>query len=169
MAETAAVRRRAIISDCGRYRYALGRSWEQSVQSLVFCMLNPSTADAEQDDPTIRRCMGFARANGYGGIVVVNLFAFRATNPRDIPEDVWEAAGPENMRHLADMAYGRDVVVAWGANERATAAVTSPSLEAIRSFASKVYCLGVTKSGAPRHPLYVRGDQSLTPYVERAA
>jgi hypothetical protein len=71
----------ALISDCGIYRYMLTRKWEPSCYSLPIIMLNPSTADAREDDPTIRRCMSFARREGYGGIWVQNLFAYRATSP----------------------------------------------------------------------------------------
>lgn len=110
------VLKRAVISECTHYRYTLHRCWDESHYPLVFCMLNPSKADASKDDPTIRRCMGFARSNGYGGIVVINLFAFRATKPTDIPADLQEAVGPGNADHIKDVIKGHDVVVAWGAN-----------------------------------------------------
>ena len=77
----------AVISDCKRYRYRLWRIWNGSQSRLVFVMLNPSTADGEQDDPTIRKCVGFAERLGYGGIEVVNLFAWRATDPRRATRD----------------------------------------------------------------------------------
>ena len=74
----------AEISPCGLYRYSLTRKWEAWKGTVNFIMLNPSTADAQEDDPTIRRCIGFAKAWGYGGIVVTNLFAYRATNPKEL-------------------------------------------------------------------------------------
>ncbi|PXV54183.1 hypothetical protein SAMN04487785_11438 [Dyella jiangningensis] len=157
-----AIRTDAIISDCGRYRYILYRQWDASCDSLVFCMLNPSTADASQDDPTIRRCIGFAKANGYGGIVVVNLFAFRATDPKKIPLELVVAMGPNNVMHMREAAKGRDVVAAWGANPLAS--VTRPALQLLHAYANRVLCLGCTKAGAPRHPLYVAGEQPLIPY-----
>lgn len=86
------------ISECGTYRYWLCREWSPGLDSLVWLMLNPSTADATQDDPTIRRCMGFARRWGYGGITVVNLYAYRATNPRDLLTAA-DPVGPENDRY----------------------------------------------------------------------
>jgi len=112
--------RSAVISPCGLYRYRLSRQWTEPSYSLAFVMLNPSTADAEVDDPTIRRCIGFARREGYGGIEVVNLYAFRATSP----DDLWKAkdpCGPENEGHLisiarASVGYGTPIVCAWGAH-----------------------------------------------------
>lgn len=154
--------KRAVLSDDGRYRYALSRTWEPGVWSLAFIMLNPSTADAEIDDPTIRRCMGFARSFGYGGITVVNLYAYRATQPLDL----WRAedpVGPENDAYLrailADrQEHGVPVVAAWGANakpDRVAEVLAMPG-------AARLSALGVTKGGAPRHPLYLRGDSHLT-------
>jgi hypothetical protein len=124
-------------------------------------MLNPSTADHELDDPTIRRCMAFARAHGYGGIAVVNRYAYRATEPRELRKAV-DPLGPENLRIVGETCKDRDVVVAWGAFELDTDPVDlSILLSVIHSTARSVFCLGRTKSGAPRHPLYVRGDVAL--------
>ncbi len=127
-------------------------------------MLNPSTADASQDDPTIRRCIGFARDNGYGAIVVVNIFAYRATNPEALPSIADEAIGPANVHHLMTVCQGKDVVVAWGSHRRASSDITLPALKLLRAYASRILCLGNTKSGAPRHPLYVAAGQSLISY-----
>lgn len=145
----------ALISDCGLYRYRLRRKWTVHGGSLVFITLNPSTADGTDDDPTIRKCVGFARRLGFGGIVVLNLYAYRATDPRDL----WDAAdagidieGPENddviRAHCAHR--NRDsVVAAWGAHgDRSPRRVA-----VVRTLAPRLSSLGVTKSGAPRHPL----------------
>jgi hypothetical protein len=159
--------KRAVISDDGRYRYQLSRIWDPAVESLVFVMLNPSTADAELDDPTIRRCMGFARRDGFGGIHVTNLYALRATNPKDL----WTAedpVGPDNDAWLAEMfsevaGNGRPIVAAWGANakpERVAQVMRMQYSEGLVSF-------GVTKSGAPRHPLYLPGDAHFAPWRAR--
>jgi len=104
-AALAIAERTATLSPCGRYRYRLGRRWAQHRLSLplLFVMLNPSTADAEQDDATIRRCTTFAVAHGFDAMEVVNLFAFRATDPADL----WRAAdpvGPDADRHIAEAA-----------------------------------------------------------------
>lgn len=143
----------AIISDDGLYRYELRRVWDDG--TLVnFVMLNPSTADADRDDPTIRRCIGFAARWGYSGIVVTNLYAYRATRPRDL----WLAAdpvGPSNDSHLAAAVEGASVVAAWGVNARPDR--VADVLARIRR-TNEVSALGLTKDGHPRHPLYVRSD-----------
>jgi len=154
----------AIISPCGRYRYVLTRTWDDTLPVLVFCMLNPSTADASQDDPTIRRCIGFAKREGCGGIAVVNLFAWRATHPDQMPVLDDDKSGPDNHLHIADTVRGRRVVVAYGAHVSAHPWTVKPVLKVIRSFAAGLYHLGTTKSGAPRHPLYVRGDEPLVEF-----
>lgn len=152
----------ATISDCGRYRYDLTRQWGDE-RTLLWCMLNPSTADAEVDDPTIRRCVGFSRREGYGRLVVVNLFAFRATEPDELLRTT-DPYGPLNSRtigsHLADERVDR-LVVAWGAWFRQHSKrlwLTRPRIEGILP----TVCLGVTKTGAPRHPLYVKADEPFT-------
>ena len=118
-------------------------------------MLNPSTADASRDDPTIRRCVGFARRWRFGGVVVVNLFALRATEPRALREAL-RPIGRANDRHIRRAAARAAVVViAWGAHgvfgERARAVERMLSRRELR-------CLGRTRSGEPRHPLYLRRD-----------
>ena len=121
-----------------------------------FVMLNPSTADAERDDPTIRRVRGLARGLGYGRVVVANLYALRATDPKALrthPDPV----GPEGDRHLAALAGEvPDIVCAWGvhaAPERARAVAAL-----LGAAGARLWHLGLTKAGAPRHPLYVRRD-----------
>jgi hypothetical protein len=138
----------ATFSANGRYRYRLWRRWDRSRPVVVFVMLNPSTADADKDDPTIRRCIGFARAWGYGGIEVVNLFAYRATLPRSL-RAVDDPVGPENGRHIRRAVARADLVVlAWGAHARASRLLSLP----------RARCLGLTRAGQPRHPLYLRRE-----------
>lgn len=148
----------AVISDCGQYRYVLTRGLD--APQLPFIMLNPSTADATLDDPTIRRCKGFAEAFGFNGIIVMNLYAYRATKPADL----WKADDPigkENNWWLEDLAhYSKDIVVcAWGANARADR--VKEVTDIFKAAGTKLKCLGTTKDGAPRHPLYIKGDQPL--------
>lgn len=157
----------AIVSDDGLYRYALTRTWRLDVLPLCFVMLNPSTADALVDDRTVRRCMGFARREGAGGIRVVNLFAYRATSPAalrawGLVDDATNdpRIGPHNDRYLAALPAAERVVVAWGAFAAPGRIAHVVHLLALRP----LYCLGVTASGAPRHPLYVRGDAPLVPW-----
>ena len=161
-----AMRSDAEISPCGKYRYSLSRTWDVGAQPLVFVMLNPSTADAQIDDPTIRRCVGFARRDKFGGIRIYNLFAYRASDPSKL-KDVSDPFGPENMRRLDDLterakAQNITVVCGWGAN--VTDDQAWPFLNLARCSELPLYCLGRTKSGMPRHPLYVRGDQQLQEY-----
>lgn len=152
--------RSASISSCGRYRYWLERVWDDR-PTLTFVMLNPSTADAEVDDPTIRRCMGFGRREGAGGIVVVNLFAWRAAKP----SEALLTLGPENSGYLAIALNGSRVVCAWGAHRYAEyAGGAKPFLRQAEQQRVQLWCLGKTKSGAPRHPLYVSASQPLEPY-----
>lgn len=136
---------------------------------MVFVMLNPSTADAEVDDPTIRRCIGFARREGYDALHVLNLYAYRATKPADC-FGASDPVGPENDGYLgreftAAVGAGFPVVVAWGANARSdrVAAVLRLAPHALT-----LRCLGMTKGGHPRHPLYVHGDQPLVPFTQEA-
>ena len=152
----------AEISPCGTYRYRLERFWSGE-HALPFVMLNPSTADASNDDPTIRRCISFARRENAGGIIVANLFGLRATDPRSL-NVVEDAFGPENALHLDRLAgwafrAGMPIVAAWGAGS-----IRGASIKAMTIFkrnGCQVVCLGKTKHGFPRHPLYVRGDQPL--------
>lgn len=158
------ITREASISECGRYRYTLTRIWDDQRSSLSVIMLNPSTADADQDDPTIRRCIAFARREGFGGINVLNLFAFRATSPDDMiaAED---PVGPECSDRIdaalrRSAAFGLPVLAAWGAHgayQQRGEAVANRAAD----FGARLVCLGTTADGHPRHPLYVRGDQPL--------
>jgi hypothetical protein len=155
----------AALSDDGLYRYQLWRRWAEG-PTACWVMLNPSTADAEQDDPTIRRCIAFSKREGMGALTVVNLFAYRATDPADLLHlEHDEAVGPGNDDRIRDGAVGADrVIVAWGAllsRMRLRAAIVTTALLGVTD---QMWCLGTTKDGHPRHPLYVRGDQPLEVY-----
>lgn len=163
-AETDSIERRAAISDCGRYRYRLLRAWNTEQPRALFIMLNPSTADAEVDDATIRSCMRLARSWYYGGIEVVNLFAWRATNPREL-YDAADPVGPENDEHIEDaLAHTDFALCAWGAQKIAEHR-SSQVLDLIYGRRALLHCLGRTKSGAPRHPLYIK--TGTTPEIWR--
>lgn len=159
------VRSSAVLSDDGRYRYLLTRTWFLGAPKLTFVMLNPSTADASVDDPTIRRCMGFARASQFGGIRVVNLFAFRATDPKVMLRAI-DPVGPENDGYIYGACLDRTVIAAWGAN--ATRERVKAVGKILASANANVFSLGVTKANQPRHPLYVRGDQPFTEWSAAA-
>lgn len=149
--------RGATFSPCRRYRYRLWRTWGVGALDggrLLFVMLNPSTADAEVFDPTVRRCFGYAQAWGYSHLEVVNLYALRSTDPKGLWA-VDDPVGPQNDEHIALSLLAADLVIcAWGVNARAD------RVERFSQLAPEVErrCLGVTKAGAPRHPLYLRKD-----------
>lgn len=146
----------ATLDPTGRYRYLLTRSWNPDKGTALFVMLNPSTADAEQDDPTIRRCMGFVESLGFGELEVVNLFAFRATNPDELSHAL-DPIGPENDRFIRDAADERadKIIVACGSHgER----FIRDRIETVCTLLGKhaLYCLDFTNGNHPRHPLYCR-------------
>ena len=158
--EVCIVEKTARISGCGLYRYELTRHWGDSMSVCTFIMLNPSTADAEKDDPTIRRCIGFAKLWGYGGIKVVNLYAYRASKPKVLFTAI-DPFGPENAGTLAAAVKHSDLLVAaWGAWDVPTDA--RMILEGVQ-----MVCLGVTKGGSPRHPLYVPAVTQVQPFYVR--
>lgn len=163
----------AVISADGHYRYRLRRWWTEAPRFVRFIMLNPSIADATTDDPTIRRCVAFAQAWNYGGILVHNLYALRSTDPRVLGRhpDPW---GPQNDLHLTGGADPQDAVdltvCAWGANpmvelRRTTVAATRACevVDLLRLNGTVPHHIGLTKAGHPRHPLYVRGDTRPAP------
>lgn len=153
----------AVISACGNYRYLLRRVWNFDRPRALFVMLNPSTADAEVDDPTIRSCIRLANAAAYGSFEVVNLFAWRATDPKEL-ENPRDPVGAGND-HVIDAALTRcDVAIcAWGAN--GSAEQRGPIVRRmITNRKPEAYCLGTTKAGHPRHPLYIKTGTPLTAY-----
>lgn len=150
----------AELSECGEYRYRLSRIWDGAKRPLTFIMLNPSTADAEVDDPTIRRCMSFAEREKAGGIVVVNLYGYRATRPLDLFQAT-DPIGAGNDRALKRAAReAKSIVCAWGAN----APLNRVAYVRVLLDRHQLFCLGTTALGAPRHPLYLRRDQPLLRY-----
>ena len=155
------IERAATISVCGKYRYQLTRRWGGG-EILPFVMLNPSTADADVDDPTIRRCMGFARREGADGIIVLNVYALRATDPKELAKSP-DPFGPENdaaLSQLARCASRSRIVCAWGAHGGGS----NRHIALLMSSGASLVCLGMTKNGHPRHPLYVKNDQPLVPF-----
>ena len=149
-----------------RYRYHLRREWQPSPRRVTFIMLNPSTADARVLDPTIRRCVGFARAWGFGGVDVVNLFAWRSTRPEALRR-VDDPVGPRNQATIASALRESSLVVAaWGNEGRALEQAARVCRLAAR-LRTPLFCLGTTQSGQPRHPLYVRGAAPLERFAPR--
>lgn len=153
-----------VFSECRNYRYTLWRPPLDNARvhqdaPAVFVMLNPSTADEVQDDPTVRRCRGYSKDWGHNGTVVLNLYAYRSTDPNAL-KVVDDPVGPRNDDWLRIVAerYKR-IVCAWGAHA---------STERVKQFASiaqscgaELLCLGQNKDGSPKHPLYLRKDAPL--------
>ena len=148
----------AEISECGRYRYALWRHWDWSqghAGCVMFIGLNPSTADAVKNDTTISKCIGFAQRWGYGGIYMLNLYAFRATDPKVM----CAAADPWGEKNLEAFGYYRSrvglVVACWGSLEikhRPNLRWQSTIQSVLGAIGKPVYCLGKTADRSPRHP-----------------
>ena len=145
----------ATFSGCETYRYTLGREWDPSLGRVCFCLLNPSTADEHVLDPTLTRCLGYAKRWGFGRMDVVNVFALRSTDPKGL-RAVDDPIGPDNDDAIVEIASSADLVVAgWGTHaslmDRHDAA-----LELLAPF--DPCCWGLTKHGYPKHPLYLRAD-----------
>jgi hypothetical protein len=146
----------------GRYRYSLWRVWSAHNPRIAFILLNPSTADEERNDPTIRRCIGFARAWKFGSVEVVNLFAYRATGARGLLK-IDDPVGDENDLFLIQAVERcSTVVVGWGI--RGTLLGRDSQVLSLLAGRKDVFCLGITKNGQPRHPLYVKGDTILVSF-----
>ena len=140
--------RSAGMSRCKAYRYWLRRRWDEGPE-VIFIGLNPSTADSKSDDPTLRRIMGFSHKWGFSGVTVINLFAWRSQDPRELRK-VEDPVGPRNNYWLKKLSQGTEpVVAAWG-NGGGFRARNQFALATV----AELYCFGQTRQGHPRHPLY---------------
>lgn len=162
----------AVFSDCRTYRYTLTRMWDEKMPSLMVIGLNPSTADESALDPTLRRVRAFAKREGYGGFIMTNLFAFRATRPKDM-RAADDPVGPANSLWLEHLAVTHlNVLCAWGNlggfrdRDRTVMGILNAANERYGRDMS-IMCLGTTMTGHPKHPLYIKGDQPMIPYVGR--
>jgi hypothetical protein len=165
----------AQLSPCGRYRYTLTRAWPGGLVARVclFVMLNPSTADAHVDDPTIRKCVAFASHWGFSVLEVCNLFAWRAREPTRLI-GVADPVGPENDAHtIRALSRAHRVVVAWGAHQKVRGLIVPRErvVEPIIRAAARVRemdvgCLGQNADGSPKHPLFLSVPKTeFTPWV----
>ena len=146
----------AVISDSGFYRYELSRIWDHSKPLVMFVMLNPSTADSNEDDPTIRRCIGFAKSWGYGGLYVGNLFGYRSTDPKKLLL-VSHPIGSENKYHLKLMADRCETIIcAWG--NPVIVKKTNRSWRDLLFLNKELRYIKKCKDGTPSHPLFLKGD-----------
>lgn len=164
----------ADLSIDGRHRYTLGRRWDDG-DPVVFVMLNPSTADAAQDDPTIRRCIGYARRLGAPALEVVNLYSLRATKPAELwATPAADRNDPHSDEYLAEaFTAPRIVIAAWGASQPTGRrridehrARIGEVLDLIAAGDRQPFALGdLTTDGSPRHPLYLKADAELHPFT----
>ena len=151
-----------VISKCQSYRYTLWREINGgSGDNLLFICLNPSVADATMDDPTVRRCMSYAASWGFSGMFMCNLFAYRATNPENMKKQS-DPIGPDNNKWIKETARKcQKIVLAWGNHgghiDRNTRVAELLSTETL-------WCFGMTKSGQPKHPLYLKKTAPLVPF-----
>lgn len=158
--------RGAKFSPCGNYRLELFRQWDAAKPFVSWIMLNPSTADGDEDDATIRRCISFSQTFGFGGMYVYNLFAYIATDPNDLVlawQDGVDISGDEDgamATLLSGVSRSAGVIAAWGAR----GGVVPGRAEYVQSRLPIAYCLGKTKLGQPRHPLYLKSDVMLEPF-----
>ena len=151
----------AKLSGCRNYRYALWRTWDSSKPLVMFVGLNPSTADETTDDPTLTRCINFAKSWGYGGVCMANLFAFRATEPSDMKASD-DPIGAENNKWLKKLAKDAALVVAAWGNDGSYLGRS----EQVKELLPILHCLRINKSGEPAHPLYQAAKLKPVPIVK---
>lgn len=160
----------ATISECGKYRYVLRRLLGGPLRwykPMLFIMLNPSTADAHKDDPTIKRCMNFAKREGATHLIVANLFAYRATKPKDMiiaMNSGIDIVGPENNTYLKNAVAecsGMPIIVGYGNHKFA-----EKRAREVLGMLESAYCLKKNKNGSPAHPLFISADSPLTIFKE---
>ncbi|MDP2730552.1 MAG: DUF1643 domain-containing protein [Dehalococcoidales bacterium] len=161
--------RTAIIE--GNYRYELGRVWDEKLPTIGFIMHNPSTANDVKDDPTIRKCIGFARLWGYGGLLAWNLWNRIGANQKDLDYLDWnELQGDKQQasRIFNTVESIPKLICAWGELKNLTDKLRAVEvLHELSSNRHKIYCLGVNKSGQPKHPLYIPSTFLPRPYTEK--
>lgn len=159
--------RSALFSPCGRYRYRLSRYWDPAVKPITFLLLNPSTATAEENDPTVERCQRRAFEYGAGGVEIVNLFAWRATDPAAMlaAED---PVGPDNDLAIIEAAdLASKVVCAWGNHGAHRGRGDHVKSMLMADPRIRLFHLGITGAGQPRHPLYVGYQRRPAPWEAR--
>ena len=152
----------ADFSPCRTYRYALWRTWDKTEPYVLFLGLNPSTADETENDPTITRCIDFAKQLGFGGLCMANLFAFRATQPKDLKQAKYPV-GDANDKWLSKLHRDAGLVVAaWGNDGKFLGRA-----DEVTKQLPHLYCLKINKSGEPAHPLYLKKGLKPEPYIKQ--
>lgn len=159
------IKRNTVISSCEKYRYQLWREWGSASavdnSYVLFIGLNPSTADGLTDDPTLRRCISFSKKWGYESLCMVNLFAYRTTNP-DMLYKVESPIGEENNQFLLNAVTNASITVAAWGNK---GVFLGRDQEVKKMIKGQSYCLGLTKRKQPKHPLYIPKKQELIDFI----
>lgn len=150
----------AHLSRCESYRYTLTRQWGDGNRFATFVALNPSTADETQDDPTVRRMIGFAKSWGMDGLHVTNIFALRSTDPKVLRRH-GKPVGPQNDRWILECCLNAEIVVAAWGNHGILNGRGASVLQLLRSQGVDVQCLGMSGMGQPKHPLYLPASAKL--------
>ena len=150
------IKKSAVFSNCRKYRYSLTRSWNSADGYVLFIGLNPSIADEKIDDPTLTRCINFAKDWGYGGLIMVNLFAYMSTYPIDLKKVKLPIGNNNNKHILKNHQKSQLTVAAWGNDGH----FLKRDKEVLKIICNPM-CLNINKSGQPAHPLYQKKDQEL--------
>ncbi|MCE8420968.1 DUF1643 domain-containing protein [Rhodovulum sulfidophilum] len=158
----------AVFSPCGRYRTRLERDWTaagESPRTILFCGMNPSTADALVQDNTCAKETRRAAALGFTRYLKGNVLDYRVTNPKDLPKDPDLACSPGNLPAILAMAGEAELVVmAYGRLHKRYAGVVGGIIAALRETGKPLYCFGLNQDGSAKHPLYLRNDAPLLPF-----
>ncbi len=157
--------RHAIFSPSGKYRYVLIRTWDPTLESVAFIMLNPSTADEKKDDATIRRCIGFTKDWGFGKLVVLNLFAMVATKPKDLLNES-NPIGNDNEAFIQSFTKdSKFIICAWGNSLIVKQLLKKcPNYKPFKNLKHPLFYLDLCNDGTPKHPLYLRKDLNPIPF-----
>jgi hypothetical protein len=151
------MKKHAIISRNGKYRYQLSRIWDEEKPNILFIMLNPSTADKDVNDPTTNRVIKFAKYWGYGGIFICNLYAYRSTDPNDL-KYIDDPIGKNNIKHIRKLiGLTEKVIYAWGNNQKEP--------EWLCDLVNTPYCIDISIKGIPKNPLYLKNNLQPKLYV----
>jgi len=153
----------AIVSPDGKYRYSLTRKWGEG-RCLLFIMLNPSTADSTIDDPTIKKCEKYAKREKFKSMCVVNLYAYRSTDPSIVMRmGLVDAEGPDNESHIISSILLSDAIIcAWGKHGGKG---THKAIKVLSTTDKEIFCLDINKDGSPKHPLYCKDDIKFKKYL----
>lgn len=158
----------AVFSECGRYRWSLTRDWTpkgETARTIMFCGMNPSTADAEASDPTITRETVFAMDWGFTRLLKVNVLDWRATKPADLPENAQDACSPENLKEISRMtAQAGEIILAYGRMHKRFHPAVEQVIEICRESRKPLFCLGKNADGSAKHPLYLAKTTPRTPF-----